>query len=130
MIRKSKREHFYSKFKNTRNNIKDTWKTINSIIGRVRNKPQQSILKTEETNNITEPKAISNAFNNFFVRIGSKLASKIQHKGKDYFDYLIKSAQTCYTKPIVAEEIVKIIGKFNQNKSPSHDDITKMVVKK
>ena len=34
-----------------------------------------------------------------------------------------------YTKPI-AEEIVKIIGKFSPNKSPGHDDITNMVVKK
>ena len=33
LIRKSKREYFYSKFKNTRTNIKETWKTINSIIG-------------------------------------------------------------------------------------------------
>ena len=28
-----------------------------------------------------------------------------------------------YTKPVVPEEIVKIIAKFNQNKSPAHDDI-------
>ena len=44
-------------------------------------------------------------FNNFFVDIGPKLASKIQHTGKKkntYFDYLIKPAQTCiYTKPIL-----------------------------
>ena len=51
--------------------------------------------------------------------------------GKDYFDYLVKPVQTCiFTKPIVAEEIVKIIGKFNQNKSPGRDDITNMVIKK
>ena len=81
--------------------------------------------------NITEPKTISNAFNNFFVAIGPKLASKIQHTGKNYFDYLTKPAQTCiFAKPIVAEEIVKIIGKFNPNKSPGHDNITNMVIKK
>ena len=81
--------------------------------------------------NITESKTVSNAFNDFFVDIEPKLASKIQHSGKDYFDYLTKPKQTCiYTKPIVAEEIVKIIGKFNPNKSPGHDDITNMVVKK
>ena len=32
-------------------------------------------------------------------------------------------------KPIIAEEIVKIISKFNQNKSPGHDDIGNFIVK-
>ena len=131
LIRKSKCEYFYSKFRNSRNNIKETWKTINSIIGRVTKVSTQSNFKTDDAENITEPKNISNAFNNFFVDIGPKLASKIQHTGKNYFDYLIKPAQTCiFTKPIVPEEIVKIIGKFNPNKSPGHDNITNMVVKK
>ena len=131
LIRKSKRDYFYSKFRNSRNNIKETWKTINSIIGRVTKVSTQSNFKTDDAENITEPKNISNAFNNFFVDIGPKLASKIQHTGKNYFDYLIKPAQTCiFTKPIVPEEIVKIIGKFNPNKSPGYDNITNMVVKK
>ena len=131
LIRKSKRDYFYSKFKNTRNNMKETWKTINSIIGRGTKKSLQSNFRIDDTKNITEPKTISNAFNNFFVDIGPKLASKIQHTGKNYFDYLTKPAQTCiFAKPIVAEEIVKIIGKFNPNKSPGHDNITNMVIKK
>ena len=32
-------------------------------------------------------------------------------------------------KPILADEIVKIIGKFNQNKSPGHDGIGNFIVK-
>ena len=35
-----------------------------------------------------------------------------------------------YTKPVVPEKIVKIIAKFIQNKSPGHDDIGNMIVKK
>ena len=35
-----------------------------------------------------------------------------------------------YTKPGIPEEIVKIIAKFNQNKSSRHDDIENMIVKK
>ena len=33
-------------------------------------------------------------------------------------------------KPIVADEVVKIISKLNQNKSPGHDGIGKLVVKR
>ena len=32
-------------------------------------------------------------------------------------------------KPIIAEEIVKLISKFNQNKSPGHDGIGNFTVK-
>ena len=32
-------------------------------------------------------------------------------------------------KPIIAEEIVKIISKFNQNKSPGYDGIGNLIVK-
>ena len=35
-----------------------------------------------------------------------------------------------YTKPAVAEEIIKIISKCKQNKSPGHDDIGNLVVKR
>ena len=131
LIRKSKREYFYSKFRNTRNNIKETSKTINSIIGRRKNRSVQSTFKTEQAEKLTDPKKISDAFNTFFVDIGPKLASKIQHTGKNYFDYLNQPASSCmYTKPVVPEEVVKIIAKFNQNKSPGHDDIGNTIVKK
>ena len=33
-------------------------------------------------------------------------------------------------KPIVADEVVKIIGKLNQNKSPGHDGVGNLIVKK
>ena len=34
-----------------------------------------------------------------------------------------------HTKQVVAEEIIKIISEFQQNKSPGHDDIGNLVVK-
>ena len=130
LIRKAKEDIFIPNL--------NTHKTISRRLGNpliiLLDEEQRNLLKVTsklKKQIITEPKTISNTFNNFFVDIGPKLASKIQHTGKNYFDYLIKRAQTCiYTKPIVAEEIVKITGKFNPNKSPGHDDITDMVVKK
>ena len=64
-IRKSKREYVYNKFKSTQNDIKETWKTINSIIGRGKNKTQQTSFKMDGAKNITDPKITTNAFNDF-----------------------------------------------------------------
>ena len=51
-----------------------------------RAKKNLSIFKTERAEKLTDPKEISDAFNNYII--GPKLASKIQHTGKNYFDYL------------------------------------------
>ena len=38
--------------------------------------------------------------------------------------------KSLFMKPIVADEVVKIIGKLNQNKSPGHDGIGNLIVNK
>ena len=131
LIRKCKREYYYKKFENTKNNIRQTWKTINGIIGRHKTASQQNTFKTDGGNVVTEPDNIANCFNNFFVDIGPKLASNIQHSGKDYYEYLDEPTQKCvFMNPVVPDEVIKIISKFDQNKSPGHDDIGNFIVKK
>ena len=130
LIRKSKREYYHKQFESTKNNIRQTWKTINGIIGRCKSGSQQSTFKTDDGKKVTEPDEVSNSFNDFFVNIGPKLASGIKHTGKDFFDYLLNPTQkSLFMKPILADEIVKIISKFNQNKSPGHDGIGNFIVK-
>ena len=88
------------------------------------------LLKLMMVKKVTEPDEISNSFNDVFVNIGPKLASGIKHTGKDFFDYLLNPTQkSLFMKPILADEIVKIISKFNQNKSPGHDGIGNFIVK-
>ena len=53
------------------------------IIGRCRSVSQQSTFKTGDGDIVNEPDKISNSFNDFFVNIGPKLASGINHSGKD-----------------------------------------------
>ena len=77
------------------------------------------------------PRVFLIPFNNFFVNVEPKLASNIKHSVKDYFEYLLDPTQeNLFMKPIVADEVVKIINKLNQNKSPGHDGIGNLIVKK
>jgi len=131
LIRKSKRRHYFLKFENTKNNMRETWKTINSIIGSGKKQSSQSKFKDELGNFVSNPQDISNRFNNFFVDIGPKLASSIQNTGKNYYDYLSDTmTSSMYMKPIVEMEIIKIIEKFNQNKSAGHDNIGNFIIKR
>ena len=130
LIRKSKRMYFFKKFEKSKNNMKQTWKDINILIGK--NKKTSSQCKFQGDNGmITDPQQISNRFNNFFVNVGPNLASEIKHDGKEYYDYLHNMATSnMYLAPIVESDILKIIDKFDPSKSAGYDNIGNSIIKK
>jgi len=93
--------------------------------------PLSNEFKHESGAKITDPKIISNEFNDFFVNVGPSLASKIQNMGRNYDDYLKEPIQkSMFMKPIVELEIIKIINTFDQYKSAGHDEIGNLIVKR
>ena len=65
------------------------------------------------------------------MNVGPKHASGIQNTGKNYYDYLPgMRSSSMYMKPIVASDIIKIIDKFNPNKSAGHDNVGNYIIKK
>ena len=65
----------------------------------------------------------------FFVNVGPKLASDIQNTGKNYYDYLHNMrSSNMYMKPIFESDILKIVSKFNVNKSAGHDNIGNVII--
>ena len=131
LIRKSKRMFYFKKFNKIKNDMRQTWKTINTVLGRTQNKRLSEKFKKDSGTTITDPVIISNEFNDFFVNVGPKLASEIHNMGKNYYDYMQSPfTKSIFMKPIVESEITKIISKFDQNKSAGHDDIGNFVIKK
>ena len=111
--------------------MKQTWNTINSVLGRGKKQSTQNKFKDDDGNVVIDPESISNQFNDFFVNIGPKLASNIHSSGKNYYDYLKDPKNSnMYMKPIVEMDITKIIEKFNQNKSAGNDDIGNYIIKR
>ena len=129
LIRKSKWMFFFKKFEKSKNDMKKTWNAINDNIGK--GKRQSSQRKFKDKSGNTNPQDISNQFNDFFVNVGPELASNIQNTGKNYYDYLHEmKSSSMYMKPIIEQDIIKIIDKFNPNKSAGHDNIGNFVIKK
>jgi hypothetical protein len=131
LIRKAKRQFYYSKFQKSKNNMKLTWSTINNVLGRSKCNRTQTQFKIENGDTVTDPHQISNDFNEYFVNIGPKLADEIGNEHKRFDQYLLKQFENnIFFTPILEQEIVKIIAKFDQNKSPGHDGICNSLVKK
>ena len=64
------------------------------------------------------------------MNVGPDLASKIHNTGKHYYDYIKTPLnKSIFWKPIIDDEIIKIIGKFDKNKSAGHDNIGNLIVK-
>ena len=77
-INKAKSSYYHRCFENAKNDMKRQWSTINEILHKQTKKtkfPDHFVIDGKQ---ITDQKAISNAFNNYFVNIGPDLAAKIK----------------------------------------------------
>ena len=77
LIREAQIKYFSEKFEKYKNDIKNTWKTINEVLymGKKEKKKICKLIIDEKP--ITDTKQICIQFNNFFTNIGPKLAKEI-----------------------------------------------------
>ena len=69
--------------------MKKTWKGINELLNRQRNRNQVSVLQRPNNCGVTQkPAEITNIFNLHFAAIGPRLARNISPPRKNFQDYL------------------------------------------
>ena len=57
-------------------NVKETWKILNEVINKRKNKPTCPEYFIKNNKRISKKKDIANGFNNFFTNVGPKLTPK------------------------------------------------------
>ena len=116
----TKKTYYRNKFKNISNEIKTTWKVINSLIKPVKNR---KVLKLDIDGVLTEdPAILTNSLNNHFVSIAPTLASNIPTVNSDPTSYLTRNQNTFVYIPSTEEEITAIIHSL-KNKKGSLEEI-------
>lgn len=132
ILRSCEKHHFDKILKEQSNNIRGTWKILNSIIGK--NKNQKKYPEQFKQNNsiITNKKDISNGFNNFFVNIGPDLAkSIIPQENSDIKDYLKEStSKSMFIKPTNEKEILDIVSQADAKHSTDSNGLSMHILKK
>lgn len=110
-------------------NLRKTWSFLNSVI----NKNQIKDVITELTINnvnITDPNTIVNSLNDYFVSIGSKLASTIENGSPDLKQYLSKDYRdSLVLLPTEPQEIINIVSGIANKSSFGWDNIPVNIVK-
>ena len=116
--RQNKKTYFQEFFAKNANDIKNTWKGIRNLINiKNKNKTQpKSLIVNNKT--ITDPKKVSNTFNDYFSTIASNLQKKIHYYGKDFSKFLKDpNPVSFFIRPTNEIEVINNINNLNGNKA-------------
>ena len=138
--RQGKKAHNALQFEKNKNNAKDIWKGIRSLVNI--KSPKSSCIKVMDENNnlISDPTKIANIFNDHFSSLGSKVQQKIPNQAGDYRSYFRKrrndgkpcinpDGSSFFLSPTVPEEIAKIIDALDISKSTGPNGIPVFLLK-
>ena len=131
LLRSAKKSHITTELEINKFNMKETWKTLNNLLGRNKKCRLPDFFKGADGNKITDPKEIANNFNDFFTNIGNKLADKITPPDNNYVSPLKSKNQqsSIFLNPTNPEEIIKIVKKLKDSNSSGIDNISTKLLK-
>ena len=131
IIRLSKEKYYSKLVEGSRNNIRETWKLINTLIRKNSGKTisPQSILK--EDNHIYKKEDIANEFNNFFVNVGPDLARDIvQPINTDEVSNLIEiNVKSMFLTAVHESEVMKIVRAFKSKWSTDNNGLDMALIR-
>ncbi len=123
---------YYEKlFKKYQNDIKNTWKVINSILDRSKKKKNFPQLFKDDEKIITDKLDIANRFNSFYADIGPQLAQKIlAPPNKSFKNYLtVKYNLNFQFQNVEESNVNEIISKLKSKTSFGWDGLSTKLLK-
>jgi DNA-directed RNA polymerase subunit N (RpoN/RPB10) len=87
ILKRSKNDYFRRRFNQFGNDIKNTWKTLNKLLGLNKHKERDTVI-SDGIRDVTCGTKICNMFNNYFVSVGEGLNANIPVPQKYPLDYL------------------------------------------
>ena len=130
LIRKAKFNYYHEKFQEFSNDMKKTWKIINSIIAT--KKSSHDIPSTFYDGNMsyTGTKDIAEGFNEFFVNVGPSLAEVIPNTDVNYESYLSDPISETFIFANVTPAIVlNTLSRLKSKNSSGADNISTLLLK-
>ena len=125
-IHTAKKQYYNSCFDKYKNNIKQTWSTINNILNKNNKKhkfPDLFNINGTLTNN---KKDIVNSFNRYLCNIGPKLESAITIDSNKSYNHYLKNPTTAtfHFEPTNSTTVTKIINEFKTRHSTCPDGLS------
>ena len=131
LLRKAKKHYFCLKFGNSKNDIKGTWKTINTLLNKSKPKLPTYIMKDGKM--VENDQSIADEFNSYFISscsgfdANNRLAqvNTISHTNYLHFP----TSSSIFFKPISQNELIEVCKSLRNTKSCGYDNIGCNVLK-
>ena len=128
LLRTAEKEHITSMIDKYKGNIKKTWKLIKDVIKNKATLTRETVFE-HNGETFTNPKDISEKFNNYFVNIGSTLSSKIEHVNQSPSSYLVGSYNNnLFLAPTTENEVFNVMSSLKKS-STGYDNISSDLLK-
>ena len=128
-LRAEKRKYFQNQILLFKNDIKNTWKVINSAINKRNDKHHITKIKHNDTE-IHDFNLIASTFNDYFSQIGKNLAESIPPTHKKFNDFLrAPNPNSLFFLPVIKEELKDTVTKLKDKKSTGYDGIDNILLK-
>ena len=129
LIHKAEVDYYRDKFKQISGNVRETWKLLGSVINRDLRNDGAGFFR-ENGVDITDKQEIVKKFNDYFVSIGSRLASLIPDSTTAFSNYLnAPNPNSIVFHPTTANEILAIVSNFKSKWSSGVDEIPINIMK-
>ena len=129
-IKFAKRLYYQKTFQQIKREPRKTWKTLNGMVGRIKNTTGKS-LEIKDENLITDPQNVADYMNNHFCNVGHSLGLEdhCPSTTNNMTEYTNGISNSFALFPITETEVINSILKLKPNKSPGYDEITSDLLK-
>ena len=124
----AKKQYYNNQLEINKHNLKQTWRIMKEIIG-IPNKFTISQTFTSNGRHLFDKEEIADSLNNYFVKVGDHLASKIAPSGEDPLSYMNEAQnRSIYLSPTTPNEVLNCLNKLKDG-SPGHDNLKPNIIK-
>ena len=133
ILRITEKNYYSSLLEKQKANVTETWKILNEVINKHKNKPTYPEYFIKNNKKISKKEDIANGFNNFFTNVGPNLAKNIPLPKDDttIYDYLEENIEhTMFLDPVDDLEIIRTVQNCKNKRSTDFIDISMSLLKK
>jgi len=128
--RRTKATYYENILQENKHNIKKTWNILKRLIGKTNDK--SGLPNTFQVNNtpINDRQETSEAFNNFFSKIGLQTSQNVPKVNKNFKSFMPNPvSKSIFLDPVLPSDIVNITNKLKSKSSVGHDGISTKLLK-
>ena len=127
VIRKAKADYFRTKIRNNTHNSRETWRVINSLLGKQGHVPLPKFFVDGDVI-VSDPHDIAKGFNDYFANIGPMMASTFI-QDDSFAEYLNDQIHDRFVfSQVTVTENSDLIASFKSS-SPGYDEISMNIFK-